>query len=291
MSAVRIYNGVSLQQTWSCIGYKFVQAPAYGRRIEQLPRLASTGLRNKRARIGRNVVTFSAEATRDERPSIFYSDAKRLDDVLAIWSLVSGLTVTKAHHERWPTSDDLWFKLADAADVTRCVSESSRKITQRPPRQNVRAAVLVYLEIPHVRTVEVKSALLTTVLECFAPISAPANAPDRQRYRPIIEKLLSLASKPDNATPQNIEQLVVALYKIRNGFAHAGGTGATLSATTFPIGAVTAEARRVVNASRFFCKLAIGEALSVPLNTSPARSCTRALHNFFQNGTFSPQQI
>ena len=175
-TAIRVYNGVSESPIWSCVGYDFVRASDYDRRVEQLPRWASTGLRNKRARVGQNVVTFNAEPTQAERPSLFYGDTTRLDDILAIWSLVTGLTVTKARGERWPTRDDLIFRLADPIDVARCVSESYRKVVQRPPRRGVRAAILVYSEIPHVRTVDVKSTLITSVLECLAPINAPAHS-------------------------------------------------------------------------------------------------------------------
>lgn len=296
-SAVRIAicNGVSDAPEWRCAGFRFTRVLDYERRLKRLPALASrVGERLRPARKGTHVVTFNAQAegASPPRASMFFEDGTALHDVLALWSFAGGREVvpynSRAHG---PTADELGFELVESDGVVDFVGRSYGCVRVRPVDRRIRSAFVTYLEIQHVRPLQLKAALLTSVLECLAPINAPKTAQDSKRYEPIVAKLSTLPLLRHmgrrNATPQ-VERVVVELFRLRNEFLHSG---------VFPyrddiaIGEAITSMGRVVRASRILAKLTLMYELGFPDSGFRARRLVTQLGWFFNSGTFLPMQL
>lgn len=223
---------------------------------------------------------------------MFFVDGTALHDVLALWSFGGGREVvpynSRAH---WPSSDELGFELVESDEILDYVGRSYGRVRVRPVDRRIRSALLSYLEIQHVRPLQLKAALLTSVLECLAPINAPKAAQDSKRYEPIVAKVSALPLLRHmgrrSALP-HIERVVVELFRLRNEFLHAG---VNPYRNDISIGEAITSMGRVVRASRILAKLCLTYALGFPNSGTGARRLVAQLGWFFDSGTFLPKQL
>lgn len=292
-SSKDIYNGEASESEWECGGYRFHKLPDYEQRINELPRLG--GAKNGEsypANPGVHVATFRAEAVgpEAERLSRWFQHGTSLDDVIALWSFVGGVPVFVAPLTRPPTADERWYAIAESTEIVNAVKTAYRGCRLRPVTRQAWSSLLTYLEIAHVRPIQVKSVLVTSVLECLAPIGmpAPTGGPEFARYEPIIEHLAALEIlKPLQLQRSSIEALIVALYRIRNGFLHGGIHPYQEDIT---VGEVKTTTGRVVAGSRMLAKLAVANALKVPPTRAAAR-LSKSVQTLLLEGSFMPHAI
>lgn len=288
---IEILDGEATAVDWACGGYRFRRVENYETQARRLPQLA--GKRNGMeydAIDGEHVVTFLAEAILPEaqRDSRWLKGGSSLHDVLLLWSFVGGLRVYVKPIKHPPTSDERSYALADADEIENAVTQAYRACRLRAVSRRTYSALLTYLEIAHVRPMQVKAVLIASVLECLAPISAPADADDGARYRPIIDRLAALPSVAEHGVERDaIEALIVELYRIRNGFLHGG---VHPYREDINLGEVTTTTGRIVSGARRLAKLAVAQALGVP-KTWTTDALTNGLKTLFTNGSFVPSEV
>lgn len=288
-----VHNGEATDAEWECGGYQFQRVAGYAASAARLPRLA--GVRDGRsylANAGEHVVTFRAQAINQEaeRESRWLKGGTSLHDVLALWSFVGGLPVLVPPIKRAPTADERGYALADESEVVSAVRDAYRACRLRPVKRRVWSALLTYLEIAHVRPMQLKAVLVTSVLECLAPISMAigSESEDRSRYRPIVDYLGSLRSVAGVRIPQpSIESLVVELFRIRNGFLHGG---VHPYRDDIELGSVKTTTGRIVSGSRRLAKLGLAQALSVP-STWTSDMVARQVLTLLTDGSFVPKDV
>lgn len=289
---IEVHNGEASEPEWECSGYRFQRVVDYVDRVQRLPRLA--GSRNGRvygATPGEHVVTFVAKPVGDEssRPSRWVQGGISLHDVLTLWSFVGGTPVLVSPIRRAPTADERAYTLAEDDEIVRAIVGAYAACRRRPVKRRVWSALLTYLEIAHVRPVQVKAVLVASVLECLAPLTMSSGSEeDRSRYMPIIEHLAGL---PQLATLQipdgSVEALIVELYRLRNGFLHGG---VHPYRDDIDLGSVTVTTGRIVSASRKLAKLALANALGVPATWSGGM-LAQQVQTLFTSGSFVPKDI
>jgi hypothetical protein len=291
-TAIEVYNGEAQEPEWECGGYRFQRTPDYADRVRQLPRLA--GSRNGIAyegNVGENVVTFVAEPVNDEaaRPSRWLKGGTSLHDVLILWSFVGGVPVLVPPLRRTPTADERGYVLAEDDEVVPAVVGAYVACRRRPVKRRIWSALLTYLEIAHVRPMQVKAVLVASVLECMAPLAMqPQNEEDRSRYKPIVEDLAALPQLANLKTPKgSVEALIVELYRLRNGFLHGG---VQPYRDDIDLGEVKVTTGRIVSAARKLAKLALANALGVP-DTWSGGMLARQVQTLFTDGSFVPKDI
>ncbi|MCL4479095.1 MAG: hypothetical protein M1381_08385 [Deltaproteobacteria bacterium] len=262
----------------------------YEQRIKELPALGdSSGGRSYRARKGRHIVTFHAtQNTSSSQKAMWFKDGNSLDDILALWSFAGGLEVgtspTKMH---CPVANECTYELEDSISIAKFVTDAYGKIRHRPVNRRIKSALLTYLEVRHVRPLQLKVALLTSVLECLAPrISTDYSNKIIKRYKPINDLFFELVAVWNIDVPYNqIELLVVELFRFRNKFLHSG---------VFPyrekikIGKTTTNIGRVAIASRMLTKLTIQKELKFSMNSSGSIALASNIREFFRSGSFVP---
>ncbi|HWD38805.1 MAG TPA: hypothetical protein VG944_08150, partial [Fimbriimonas sp.] len=209
-----IYNGVCDAKEWSCGGFRFEQAADYIAQLERLPALATN---SQSARKGEHVVTFRATPFREIHKSMWFEDATSLEDVLALWSFCGGQeAVSLVGKVRGPSSGELGYQLVGPSDLEWFLCEAYGRLRKRPVDRQIKSALLTYLEIQHVRPLQLEATLICSVLECLAPIGPPTG--DQKRYIPIIDLLSRLPVAQERATRDKIEEVIVFLYGFRHDF-------------------------------------------------------------------------
>jgi hypothetical protein len=282
---IPVYNGVSDEVEWSCAGFRFERAPDYELQLQKLPTSPSGfGDNIQPGQKGEHVVTFTAIPLKEPERGMFFEDATSLEDVTALWSFVGRFeVVTPRSNVHRPSGKELNLALVGAEEVAQVVTAAYGRLRARPICRRSRSALLTYLEIRHVRPLQIEAALLCSVLECLAPIGAPSD--DRQRYRPIVDLLAALPVAVDIGRGR-IEQLVVVLFGFRNEFLHGGvypyRDDIEISSAMTTIG-------RAVHAARILTKFAVASALKFdPVKPGVLGVQIRA---FFEGGTFIPAAL
>jgi hypothetical protein len=145
--------------------------------------------------------------------------------------------------------------------------------------------LVTYLELAHQRQLQVNAVLLTSVLECLAPLLRGDAA---TRYQPITTHLASVPVIARAALDHGkLETLVVELYKLRNGFLHSG---VHPYRDNIDLGGVTVTTGRVVRGARVLAKLAVADALGFPA-TSEAERLANEVKYLFDGGSFVPKDV
>jgi hypothetical protein len=285
---VPVHNGRAAGASWKCGGYLFKRVVEYESRIERLPRLA--GVRfgaSYPARRGAHVVTFEATPVgrEAERASPWLRGGNALHDVLTLWSFAQAIPVLVPPIKRPPASGDLGYELADDGEMATTVTTAYRECRLRPRRRRVWSALLTYLELAQQRQLQVDAVLLTSVLECLAPLPRRAAA---TRYQPIVTHLAAVPVVAAAALDRSkIEMLVVELYKLRNGFLHSG---VHPYRDNIDLGGVTVTTGRVVRGTRVLAKLAIANALGFSI-TCGANRLADEVKYLFDGGSFVPRDV
>lgn len=288
-----VFNGEAVDSVWECGGYQFSRSPDYEHRIQDLPRLGGfKNLESFPANLGTHVATFNAVPIHPEaeRSSRWFYDGTSLDDIIALWSFAGGVPVFVEPLKRPPTADERSYVIAHPNEIVNAVKTAYKGCRQRPVTRQAWSSLLTYLEIAHVRPIQVKSALVTSVLECLAPIGmpSPAGSPEFARYEPIVEHLASLPLLESRKLQRSsIEALVVALYRVRNKFLHSG---IHPYQEDIEIGPATLTTGRVVAGSRMLAKLAVANALKFP-PTRAAAELGRSVQTLLTDGSFVPRAI
>jgi hypothetical protein len=214
---------------------------------------------------------------------------KSLHDVLLLWSFPGGLPVLVAPIKRAPTADERSYALADPDELTSAITAAYRACRLRPVKRRIWSALLTYLEIAHVRPMQLKAVLVTSVLECLAALSMSSGTDeDRSRYQPIISCLAGLPEFANIRVPDGpIEALIVELYRVRNGFLHGG---VHPYRDDIDLGPVRVTTGRIVSGARMLAKLAVAHALNVP-STWTSRALAQKVETLFSNGSFVPKDV
>lgn len=285
---ILVHNGRAADATWTCGGYRFEKVPEYDRRIERLPRLAGHRAGSYYpARRGAHVVTFEATAisAEAERASPWLRGGNALHDVLTLWSFAQAMPVLVPPIKRAPASGDLGLAIADDNELVTAVTTAYSTCRRRGRGRRVWSALLTYLELAHQRQLQVGAVLLTSILECLAPL--PPGAP-ATRYQPIVSHLAAVpavvAAQLDRA---KVEALVVELYKLRNSFLHSG---IDPYREDIDLNGVTITTGRVVRGTRILAKLAIADALGFP-ETSETERLSGEVGHLFDGGSFVPRGV
>lgn len=282
-----VFNGVALEDVWDCGGYRFWKSREYRYLLDELPS-------SRPGKAGKHVATFHAEGVDNEssRPSRWITGATSLDEVVALWSFVSGMPVHIEPIRRGPTANERFYAFGEPHEIVAAITESYSICRRRPRSRKVISAFLTYLEIAHIGPLQIKAVLVTSVLECLAPIRTPsknvrADDESPRRYTPIVKSLCALPVIVNvGVPPWAIERLVVLLYRVRNGFLHGG---IHPFETELAFGSVMITTSIAVNAARMLAKFAVAEAMAVPITKSEQLLC-RKLLNLVENGTFISQK-
>lgn len=285
---LEIFNGIADAREWTCQGYRFVRVAEYHAQLERLPDLPSappggTPIERK----GEHVVTFHAyEPDRSPGKSRIYEDGTALHDILTLWTFGGRHEVGTANSNmHGPSIGEKTFALSQPDDIVGLISEGYERIRRLQDRR-IRSALLTYLEIAHVRPLQVKVALITSVFECLTSLRHVPRDPNSRsaKYAPIIQSIASMEQiKQIPMEYDFIAELIIELYKMRNAFLHSG---VEPYRNNIQILGITTSMGRIVMTARYIAKLAVASAIGFPLTSKQIKSVIARLSYFLNHGSF-----
>lgn len=294
----KIYNGLTDQPEWECGGFSFRQVPNYDLQIEKMPRnrtvlrdlFTKQIIKTTRPRKGNHALTYTASLISSKRAqkSQFYDSGESIHDICIIWSLLNGHHVLvdnqKNHIISVPSETSI--RLAEPFETVETIQKSFSKIRRRPLSQRYKSAILIYLEMQTIRTLQVRVALLTAIFECISQIPPPSVAMGRVRYAPVINHFLELRQFYEiHITEEQMSDLIISIYRMRNEFLHSGISPYRWG---IKVGDTVTSMGRLVIAARMLCALSLGNLLGVPSTTVGTAKICESLRLFQQSGHLIP---